>query len=77
MAVLSGVESAEFTFLKQKIGTTDGNLSIHLRKLEDKNYIKVTKEFVGRKPISRYSLTSIGRKAFEDYVNQLEKIINK
>ncbi|MCI0449012.1 MAG: transcriptional regulator [Chlorobi bacterium] len=75
MAVLISVEEAEFTFIREKINATDGNLSVHLRKLEESNYISVTKEFVERKPISRYRITETGRKAFEDYIKKLESII--
>lgn len=77
MAVLVSVDEAEFTFIREKINASDGNLSIHLKKLEDNNYIKVKKEFVERKPISRYKITSKGRKAFEDYIHKLESIIKK
>ncbi|MDP1993819.1 MAG: transcriptional regulator, partial [Ignavibacteria bacterium] len=52
-------------------------LSVHLKKLEDANYISVKKEFVDRKPKTVYSLTKIGIKAFELYVTQLEKLIKK
>jgi DNA-binding MarR family transcriptional regulator len=77
MAVLIAVDEAEFTFIRDKINATDGNLSVHLKKLEDNNYITVTKEFVNRKPVTRYKITKKGRKAFEDYIKKLEKIINK
>ena len=77
ISVLIAVDEAEFNFLKEKVKTTDGNLSVHLRKLEDVGYINVKKEFVGRKPVSRYSLTKKGRKAFEAYVESLEKLIKK
>ena len=77
MSVLVAVDEAEFNFLKEKVKTTDGNLSVHLRKLEDAGYINVKKEFVGRKPVSSYSLTTKGRKAFEAYVESLEKLIKK
>jgi DNA-binding PadR family transcriptional regulator len=70
------VESAEFTFLKDKVGATDGNLSVHLRKLEEAGYISVDKRFVSRKPVSSYKLTVKGRKAFESYLAHLEKLIN-
>ncbi len=77
MSVLIAVDEAEFNFLKEKVKTTDGNLSVHLRRLEDAGYINVKKEFVGRKPVSSYSLTTKGRKAFEAYVESLEKLIKK
>ncbi len=77
MAVLISVDEAEFTFLKEKVKTTDGNLSVHLKKLEDAGYIAVNKSFQNRKPVSRYLLTQKGRKAFESYVERLEKMIKK
>ncbi len=75
ISVLITVDEAEFNFLKEKVKTTDGNLSVHLRKLEDAGYVDVKKEFVGRKPVSTYKLTEKGRKAFEIYVENLEKLI--
>jgi DNA-binding MarR family transcriptional regulator len=75
MAVLVSVEEAEFTFLKEKVNATDGNLSIHLKKLEEAGYISVSKKFVDRKPVSRYRITKKGHKAFENYINTLENII--
>lgn len=75
MAVLISVDEAEFTFIREKINATDGNLSVHLKKLEDNNYISVKKEFINRKPVTRYRITDTGRKAFEDYIKKLESII--
>lgn len=77
MSVLISVDEAEFTFLKEKVKTTDGNLSVHLKKLEDAGYVAVNKSFQNRKPVSRYLLTQKGRKAFESYVERLEKMIKK
>ena len=77
MAVLISVDEAEFTYLREKVNATDGNLSTHLKKLEDAGYIAVNKSFEDRKPISRYLLTQKGRKAFEVYVERLEKLIKK
>jgi DNA-binding MarR family transcriptional regulator len=75
MAVLVSVEEAEFNFLKDKVNATDGNLSVHLKKLEDAGYLSVKKNFVDRKPVTRYKLTSKGYKAFEKYITNLESII--
>lgn len=77
MSVLISVETAEFNYLKKKVNATDGNLSVHLKKLEDAGYINVTKEFVGKKPQTSYALTDKGKKAFELYVARLEKLIGK
>lgn len=77
MSVLITVEEAEFTFLRDKVNATDGNLSVHLKKLEDAEYIAVKKSFVDRKPQTNYKLTAKGRRAFEEYIKQLEKMIKK
>lgn len=77
MSVLISVDEAEFTFLRDKVNATDGNLSTHLKKLEDAGYVAVNKSFIKRKPLSRYLITQKGRKAFEIYVENLEKMIKK
>ncbi len=77
MAVLVSVEEVEFKYLKKKINATDGNLSVHLRKLEDAGYLSVKKSFIKRKPVSKYKITIKGRKAFESYIEKLESIIKK
>lgn len=77
MAVLITVEEAEFTFIRDKIKATDGNLSVHIRKLEDSGYVNVIKKFVDRKPMSVYNLTEKGREAFNDYIKKLESLIRK
>ncbi|MEP7235475.1 MAG: transcriptional regulator [Ignavibacteriota bacterium] len=75
MSVLVAVEAAEFIYIREKVGATDGNLSVHLKKLEEAKYISVKKSFAKRKPVSHYKLTASGRKAFEAYVESLEKLI--
>ncbi len=77
MAVLISVDEAEFTFLREKTQATDGNLSVHLKKLEDAGYVTVTKQFVAKKPVTRYKLSRKGRKAFEQYLDSLESMIKK
>jgi DNA-binding MarR family transcriptional regulator len=77
MTLLVSVDQAEFTFIRDKINTTDGNLSVHLRKLEESGYIKMQKRFVERKPATSYSITVKGHHAFEQYIEQLEKMIKK
>jgi len=77
MALLITVEEADFNFLKEKVHATDGNLSVHLKKLEEAEYVSVKKEFIERKPRTAYSLTRKGRKAFEAYLDHLEKMIKK
>ncbi len=75
MAVLISVDEADFSFLKEKVNATDGNLSVHLKKLEDAGYVGVKKLFVDRKPVTKYKITSKGFKAFESYIANLESII--
>lgn len=75
MAVLAGVERAEFTFLREQVRATDGNLGTHLKKLEDAGYINVHKRFIDRKPATDYALTRKGRQAFASYLKQLEKLL--
>lgn len=77
VAVLISVDEADFNFLKEKVNATDGNLSVHLRKLEEAGYIHVRKEFVDRKPKTVYTLSKKGTKAFEIYIERLEKMIRK
>jgi len=76
MSLLLSVESAEFTFLKEKTESTAGNLSVQLDKLEKANYIKITKSFKGKRPLTTCSITSRGIKAFENYVENLKNYIN-
>lgn len=77
MAVLISYEEVEFRYLKEKTNATDGNLSIHLKKLEDAGYLTVKKKFVKRKPVSKYKITNKGRKAFDNYIKKLENIVRK
>jgi DNA-binding MarR family transcriptional regulator len=74
VAYLSTVESASFTELRDKIGATDGNLSTHLRKLEEAAYVRVDKSFVGRKPQTRVSLTEAGRAAWLAWLEQIRSL---
>ena len=68
-------ESLTFMELKQLLGTTDGNLSVHARKLEDAAYIACTKSFDGRLPKTEYRLTDEGRRALERYLDHMEALI--
>ena len=76
MAILSGVESADFNTLKTRLSATDGNLSVHLRKLEDAGFVAVTKRFEGRKPLTEASMTPSGRKAFIAYLDAMQGLVN-
>jgi DNA-binding HxlR family transcriptional regulator len=75
LSLLSGVESAEFTWLRSKTQSTDGNLGAQLLKLEEAGYVAVEKSFVLRKPQSRYRLTEAGRCALADYVHALKQLL--
>jgi DNA-binding MarR family transcriptional regulator len=77
MSVLLSVESAEFTFLKEKTASTAGNLSVQLDKLSEAGYISVEKTFKGKKPLTTCRITRKGIKAFEDYVATLKQYITK
>lgn len=77
MAVLAGVESADFNTLKTRLQTTDGNLSVHLRKLEDAGFVAVTKRFEGRKPLTEARMTSAGRKAFLAYLDAMQGLVGQ
>jgi DNA-binding MarR family transcriptional regulator len=71
------VESADFQFLQHQTGMTPGNLSSHLRKLEDAGYVEVTKEFVNRTPHTALRLTRKGREAFKEYRRNVKRFIDK
>lgn len=75
MAALSGVESADFATLKARLQATDGNLSVHLRKLEEAGFVTVTKRFVGRKPLTEAAMTDTGRKAFVAYLDAMAGLV--
>lgn len=77
MSILISVESAEFTFLKEKTNSTAGNLSVQLDKLSEAGYISVEKSFKGKKPLTTCKITKQGLKAFEEYVNALKEYIGK
>ena len=75
LAILAAVEDAEFTYLRDQVHTTDGNLATHLRKLEDAGYVEAEKRFRDRKPVTRYRMTERGREAFRAHVDRLEAML--
>ena len=77
MAYLADNEVADFNELKAVLQTTQGNLSVHLRKLEDAGYIKIDKSFLARKPLTRARLTPSGRKAFANYLQAIAKLVGE
>ena len=75
LSLLAGVEVAEFTWLRAKTGSTDGNLGAQLLKLEEAGYVAVEKKFVLRKPQTLYRMTEAGRTAFIEYVQALKRLL--
>jgi len=77
MSVLMVNDYADFKMLKELLGATDGNLASHTKALEKEEYIKVEKQFIGRKPNTRYSATKLGKAKFKKHIDALEKLIGK
>jgi DNA-binding PadR family transcriptional regulator len=75
LSLLAAVEEAEFTWLRTKTGSTDGNLGAQLMKLEEAGYVAVEKKFVQRKPQTLYRMTDSGRTALTDYVHALRQLL--
>jgi DNA-binding HxlR family transcriptional regulator len=75
VSALAANQSLTFNELKKLLQTTDGNLSVHARKLEEAGYIQVTKSFENRLPKTEYRLTSSGRRALERYLDHMEALI--
>lgn len=77
MSVLMVNENADFNMLKELLGVTDGNLASHTKALELEKYIMIEKQFIGKKPNTKYIATKEGKKAFTDHIEALEKLIQK
>ena len=77
ISALAANESLTFSDLKNLMNTTDGNLSVHARKLEEAGYIACTKYFDGRLPKTEYKLTTDGRSALQNYLNHMESLIKQ
>ena len=75
MAFLSGADTADFNTLKTRLQTTDGNLSVHLRKLEEAGLVAGEKSFNGRKPLTQARLTEAGRTAFVEYLDAMAALL--
>ena len=75
VSALAANESLTFNDLKKLLNTTDGNVSVHARKLEEAKYIECSKSFEGRMPRTEYRLTVEGRRAFEKYLDHMEALI--
>lgn len=77
VSALAGQEWVTFTELKGQVGTTDGNLSVHARKLEEAGYLECRKGYAGRVPRTDYRLTAAGRRALAAYLDHMEAIIRR
>ena len=77
ISALAANESLTFNELKHMVKTSDGNLSVHARKLEDAGYVNCSKTFDGRTPRTEYSLTNAGRRALERYLDHMEAVIRQ
>nr|WP_116542165.1 transcriptional regulator [Pontibacter virosus] len=75
MSVLMVEDTVDFNTLKETLQLTDGNLASHLSALEEAQYLRVEKQFVGRKPNTTYHATDLGRKAFTNHLDALEQLI--
>ncbi len=77
MSALVVNEYIDFSTLKELLGVTDGNLASHLKSLEKEEYISIQKQFIGRKPNTKYSVTKLGKLEFKKHINALEKLIKQ
>jgi DNA-binding PadR family transcriptional regulator len=75
MSALAVNDMLDFNALKEYLDVTDGNLASHLKALEKEEFISMEKTFVGRKPNTKYAMTKAGKKAFEEHLSALEKLI--
>lgn len=75
ISALAANEKISFGDLKKLLETSDGNISVHARKLEDAGYISMKKSFSGRMPLTEYKITAAGRKALEQYLDHMEALI--
>jgi DNA-binding MarR family transcriptional regulator len=76
ISALAANEALSFTDLKNLLNTTDGNISVHARKLEEAGYLTCEKSFKGRVPLTEYRITDAGREALTRYLNHMEALIN-
>jgi DNA-binding transcriptional ArsR family regulator len=75
ISALAASDKLSFSDLKKLLDTTDGNISVHARKLEEAGYLTCTKSFAGRMPLTEYSITKDGRKALKRYLDHMEALI--
>ena len=77
MSLLAVTDAMDFNTMKRHLDVTDGNLATHVAVLESNRYVRVRKEFVGRKPQTTYEITPTGRQAFASHINALEQFIRE
>ncbi len=77
MSILVVNDAVDFATLKVQLQVTDGNMASHLTALEKLHYIEVRKQFIGRKPNTSYAVTDAGRKAFQDHLDALERLLSQ
>ena len=76
MSILSVNEWVSYKEIKNILDLTDGNLASHIHALEKINFIEIKKQFIGKKPLTTYRVTTIGKNAFKEHISGLEKLIN-
>ena len=77
MSMLAAASELSFTEMRDSLGMTDGNITTHIRTLQEAGYVSITKSFQNNRPLTTCSLTASGRKAFTNYINLLEKIVQQ
>ena len=77
LSMLAASPELSFTELREALGMTDGNLTTHIRTLQQAGYVSVTKSFQNNRPLTTCALTAAGRKAFSHYINLLERIVRQ
>ena len=77
MSILTVNNWVSFKDIKNILDVTDGNLASHIQALEKVSFLEIRKQFIGKKPLTTYKITKIGRKAFEEHINGLEKLLLK
>jgi len=77
MSLLAATAELSFTEMRDTLNMTDGNLTAHMRTLHESGYVSVTKVFQGGRPLTTYTLTAQGKKAFANYINLLEQIVQQ
>jgi DNA-binding MarR family transcriptional regulator len=77
VSLLAASDELSFTELKEQLNMTDGNLSVHIKTLQEAGFVSVTKSVQNRRPLTTVSLTTAGRKAFTNYIDLLEQIVRQ